>query len=104
MIKIYLSYNYDVVFNYIISPDIINKIKSKFDNHNINLVVLLADANTILERDHQRSKDCQMGKRCITLLNNFKNSNFNSNNIIDTTNLSIDEIVSIIQNNMRFKI
>ena len=104
MIKIYLSYNYDVVFNYIISPDIINKIKSKFDNHNINLVVLLADANTILERDHQRSKDCQMGKRCITLLNNFKNSNFNSNNIINTTNLSIDEIVSIIQNNMRFKI
>ena len=38
-----------------------------------------------------------MKERCITLLNNFKNRNYNERNILDTTNLSIDETVDIIE-------
>ena len=43
-----------------------------------------------------------MKERCITLLNNFKNRNYDNNNILDTTNLSIEETVILIQNNNNF--
>ena len=71
MIETYLSHGYDVVFNYIVTPSIINKIKNKFKNYNTKFVVLIADEKTILERDNQRPKDCQMKERCIVLLNSF---------------------------------
>ena len=53
-------------------------------------------------RDKERPKNCQMKERCITLLNNFKNRNYNIDNILDTTNLSIEETVNLIQNNNNF--
>ncbi len=43
-----------------------------------------------------------MKERCITLLNNFKNTNYNEQNILDTSNLSINETVDIIENDSRF--
>ena len=43
-----------------------------------------------------------MKELCITLLNNFKNRNYNIDNILDTTNLSIEETVNLIQNNNNF--
>ena len=102
MIQTYLSYDYDVIFNYIITPNIINKIQDKFSNYITKLVVLVTDEETILKRDSQRPEDCQMKERCIILLNNFKNRNYNTNNILDTTNLSIEETVDIILENHNF--
>ena len=95
-IKIYLEDGFDVVFNYIISPKNIELIKSSIQNYNIKFVVLLVDETTLLLRDKTRPEDCQMKERCITLLNNFKNRNYGPQNILDTTNLSVDEITSII--------
>ena len=43
-----------------------------------------------------------MKERCITLLNSFKNRNYDINNLLDTTNLSIEETVNLIQNNNNF--
>ena len=43
-----------------------------------------------------------MKERCITLLKSFKNNNYNEKNILDTSNLSIDETVSNIENDKRF--
>lgn len=60
------------------------------------------DEATLIARDKERPEDCQMKERCITLLNRFKNNNYNEKNILDTTNLSIDGIVNIIKNNNRF--
>ena len=34
-----------------------------------------------------------MKDRCIVLLNDFKNKNYDKKDIIDTTNLSVDEVV-----------
>ena len=65
-------------------------------------VVLLVDEATLLLRDKSRPEDCQMKERCITLLNNFKNRNYNPQNILDTTNLSVEEIINIIQNYNKF--
>ena len=95
-IETYLSYGYDVVFNYIVTPNVITKMQDCFKKYKTKLVVLLTDEETILTRDSQRPEDCQMKERCIILLNSFKNKNYNPQNILDTTNLSIDETVDII--------
>ena len=101
-IKTYLEDGYDVVFNYIVTPTPLQIMKKEFENYSIKFVVLLVDETTLLSRDKERPEDCQMKDRCITLLNNFKNNNYNNQNILDTTNLSIDETVDIIENDNRF--
>ena len=101
-IKIYLENGYDVVFNYIISPEEIEILRKEFNNYTIKFVVLIVDEKTIVLRDKERPEDCQMKERCIVLLNKFKDRNYNSNNVLDTTNLNIDETVKIIENNNQF--
>ena len=97
-----LDDGFDVVFNYIITPENLELLKNEFKNYTIKFVVLLVDESTLLLRDKERPEDCQMKERCITLLNNFKNRNYNIDNILDTTNLSIEETVNLIQNNNNF--
>ena len=101
-IRIYLDDGFDVVFNYIITPENLKLLKNEFKNYTIKFIVLLVDESTLLLRDKERPEDCQMKERCITLLNNFKNRNYDNNNILDTTNLSIQETVNLIQNNNNF--
>ena len=101
-IKIYLEDGYDVIFNYIINPENIDIIRNKFSNYNIKFVVLLVNEEILLARDKERLEDCQMKERCIILLNSFKNKNYNSNNILDTSNLSINETINVIENEDRF--
>lgn len=43
-----------------------------------------------------------MKERCIVLLNNFKSQNYDAQNILDTTNLSISEVINIIESDNRF--
>ena len=102
IIKIYLEDGFDVIFNYIVTPENLELIKTTIKNCDIKFVVLLADESTLLIRDKQRPTDCQMNERCLTLLNNFKNRNYNPKNILDTSNLSIDETLNIIENENRF--
>ena len=101
-IKIYLEDGFDVVFNYIVTPENIQLIKSSIQNYNIKFIVLLTNESTLLSRDKQRPIDCQMNERCLTLLNNFKNRKYSPNNILDTTNLSVDETLNIIEIENRF--
>lgn len=96
-IETYLKSGYDVIFNYIVTPLILDRIKERFINYNTKFVVLISDENTILKRDSQRPEECRMGERCITLLNNFKNYNFEKRYFIDTTNATIKEIVEKIE-------
>ena len=101
-IKIYLEDGFDVVFNYIVTPENIQLIKSSIQNYNIKFIVLLTDESTLLSRDKKRPIDCQMNERCLTLLNNFKNRKYSPNNILDTTNLSVDETLNIIEIDNKF--
>ena len=101
-IKIYLENGYDVIFNYIINPGNIETIKAELKKYEIKFVVLLADEKTLLLRDKERPIGCQMSERCIVLLNSFKNKKFNKLNILDTTNLSIEEAINIIENQNKF--
>ena len=102
IVRNYLEDGFDVVFNYIVTPENLALLKNEFKNYTIKFIVLLVDESTLLLRDKERPLDCQMKERCITLLNNFKNSNYNINNILDTTNLSINQIANIIENDNRF--
>ena len=102
IVRSYLKDGFDVVFNYIVTPENLALLKNEFKNYTIKFIVLLVDESTLLLRDKERPENCQMKERCITLLNNFKNRNYNINNILDTTNLSIEETVNLIQNNNNF--
>lgn len=101
-IETYLADGYDVIFNYIITPKDLETLKNKFKNYIIKFIVLLVDEKTLLLRDKERPKDCQMKERCITLLNSFKNKNYNTDNILDTIDLSIEETLNIIEKENRF--
>ncbi len=58
----------------------------------------------ILKRDNERAKDCRMGERCSVLLNKFKSYNFEERYFLDTTNLTIEEIIKKIENDNDFVI
>lgn len=93
-IEIYLESGYDVIFNYIVTPKNLELIKRHFKKYTIKFVVLLCNESTLINRDSLRPKDCQMKKRCIELLNKFKNHTFDKENILDTSNLSVSEVVT----------
>ena len=75
-IRVYLEDGFDVVFNYIVSPEQIEMIRKEFSNCEIRFVVLLVDEETILARDKIRPAEFQMKERCIILLNDFKEHNY----------------------------
>ena len=101
-IRTYLEDGYDVIFNYIVPPTPLEMMKKELKDYSIKFVVLLVDEKTLLLRDKERPKDCQMNDRCVILLNSFKNTNYNTDNILDTTNLSIEETLNIIETENRF--
>ena len=103
-IKTYLVDGYDVVFNYIVTPNQLKLLKEEFKEYNTKFVILLVDENTLLSRDNERPEEYQMKERCITLLNSFKNNDYNKANILDTTHLTIDETAQLIERDDRFYI
>ena len=97
-----LENGYDVIFNYIVTSTPLKQMYEEFKDYYIKFIVLLVDEKTLLLRDKERPEDCQMKERCITLLNNFKNNGYNEQNILDTSNFTVDETVAIIENDNRF--
>ena len=104
MIDTYLTSGYDVVFNYIVTLDAYDKIKERFKIYKTKFLVLVVDEKTILLRDKQRPEDCQMKERCVKLLNNFKNTKYEKDYFLDTTNLTVQETVNKIENDNKFLI
>ena len=102
IIKAYLEDGYDVIFNYIIEPERLEKLKENFKYYDLRFVVLMVNEDVLLKRDKERPEDSQMKERCIVLLNEFKNHNYDSKNIIDTSYISIDDIVNTIEIEDRF--
>lgn len=101
-IRVYLEDGFDVVFNYIISPEQLNMIREEFSDHEVRFTVLLVDEETIIERDSRRSDEYQMKERCIVLLNEFKDHNYPENFILDTSHLSVDETAALVLEDDRF--
>ena len=102
MIDIYLKDGYDVIFNYIVSFENLSIIRNKFKDFQIKFIVLMVDEHTLLLRDSERPENCQMKERCIVLLNSFKNKGYDDKYILDTSELSVDATVSIVDSDRRF--
>ena len=103
-IKTYLEAGYDVVFNYIIDLEDLNKFKNIFKSHNTKFVVLLSSEETLLKRDKERPEDCRMNDRCLLLLKKFINESYSEKNILYTDDLSVEDITNKIINENNFKI
>lgn len=93
LINSYLEKGYDVVFNYIIKPSQLKRLRETFNNYEIIFKVLLTDEETIVKRDKERPLDCQMGERSLVLLKKFIDYSYDKNYTIDTSNLTIEETV-----------
>ena len=102
LIRNFLDNGYDVVFNYIIGKKKVEELRQEFGDSLIKFVAIFTDENTLVERDKQRPEDCQMGERCLVLLNQLRNQNYDQENILDTTNLSVEETVKEILEDDRF--
>lgn len=96
MINTYLENGYDVVFNYIVTPEVLKKIKERFSR--FKFVILITDEDELLKRDLLRPEDCRMRERCVVLLNNFKNNNYDKDYMLDITKLSVDEVIEHLEN------
>ena len=104
LINNYLKNEYDVVFNYIIDQKKIKELKEIFKNYNIIFTVLLVDEETLIKRDKERPIDCQMGERSLVLLKSFIEEKYDEKNIMDTSNILIEDSVNIILSDERFTI
>ena len=93
LIKNGLDENYNVIFNYIITKKEYAFLKNEFKNTDIVFKILLADEEELLKRDKNRSEENQMNDRCIVLLNQFTKENYYKKYVIDTTDMSIDNVV-----------
>ena len=102
LINNYLKNDYDVVFNYIIKKEQLNRLTKTFKDYEIKFINLMVDEKTIIERDKERPNDCRMGERSLILLQEFKDTNYDKKYILDTTNMSIEETVQEIITNNRF--
>lgn len=102
LIKNSLESGFDVVFNYILDKKQIKEMQKEFKDCEIKFVCLMTDEETILKRDKERPEDCQMGERCLVLLESFKKKNFDERNILNTSNLSISETLEEVLENDRF--
>ena len=103
-IKTYISAGFDVVLNYIISPEQIAMLKETFPGATIRFAVLIVDDKTLLARDMERPENCRMGDRCLDLLRELKAYDYGYDCYLDSTDLTIPETVSRITADDRFVI
>ena len=102
MIRTYLEAGYDVVFDYIITPELLSLFRTEFRDQLIRFAVLLVSEEVLLERDRQRAPECRMGDRCIELLDSFRNAGFDAKNVLDTSLMTVEEISDIVIKDKRF--
>lgn len=102
MIKAYLEDDFNVIFNYIVNTDNIEYLKTKLNKYDIKFTLLMVDEKTLIKRDVMRPLDCQMGNRCLVLLNKFKNAKYENKYILDTSKMSIKAAVKSIIEDERF--
>ena len=102
--KVYLEAGFDVVYNYIVSPDRLEMIKKELKDYTIKFTVLLVNEESILARDLRRPEEYQMKERCIVLLNEFRDHNYDEKFILDTSHLTVDETVNKVLSEDRFVI
>ena len=93
-----------VIIEYVIFEEQIKKIKEFLKKKQMRLkyCVLLAEEQTLKERDLSREEIQRTGDLSIKSRNEFLSKNINNNNLLYTDNLDIKEIANIIKTSNRF--
>lgn len=109
LIKNLISFNYDVVIDYVTFPLeahwLVKELKDR--DVRIHYIILMVDKETIMHRDSLREPSVQMGERSVILLNEFNDELHNLNNVLETQNFTADQVdlvVDEILNSNRFLI
>ncbi|EMD17701.1 hypothetical protein HMPREF9943_00133 [Eggerthia catenaformis OT 569 = DSM 20559] len=99
-----LARDMTVIINYVLFEEQIKKMKEFLKTKQVNLkyCVLLAEEQTLKERDLSRKEIERTGELSITSRNEFLSRNMNKNHLLYTDNLDIEEIVNIIKFSNRF--
>ena len=99
-----LARDITVIINYVLFEEQIKKMKEFLKTKQVNLkyCVLLAEEQTLKERDLSRKEIERTGELSITSRNEFLSRNMNKNHLLYTDNLDIEEIVNIIKFSNRF--
>lgn len=102
-----LNADYDVVIDYVTFPSEAEWLAEELKKQaaRIVYVILLADEETLVNRDRLRPIDEQMGERSIILLHEFKEATKDARHILHTGHLSaqqIDVVIEEICHNSRF--
>ena len=101
LINNFLNNGYDVVFNYIIETEKLEYLKDNINSNKIKFICLMTDSDTLVKRDKERPLDCQMNERVLVLLDSFKKKKYNDKYLLDTTSMSVDDVVNyIIENDL----
>jgi 2-phosphoglycerate kinase len=74
-----------------VTEEMIKNFKEKYKD--VKFICLLTSEEELLKRDEQRPLDSRMGERCKVLLESFKNQEFVKDYILDTTNMTVDEVI-----------
>ena len=104
IINNFLEDGYDVIFNYIIKNNTIEMLRRTLKYEDTKFVVLLSNEETIVKRDKERIEENQMGERSLILLKQFKEEQFDNKFILDTTNLTIEDVTNKIIEDDKYKI
>lgn len=93
-----------VIIEYVIFEEQIKKIKEFLKKKQMRLkyCVLLAEEQTLKERDLSREEIQRTGDLSIKSRNEFLSKNINKNNLLYTDNLDIKETANIIKTSNRF--
>ena len=99
-----LARDMTVIINYVLFEEQIRKMKEFLKTKQVNLkyCVLLAEEQTLKERDLSRKEIERTGELSITSRNKFLSRNMNKNHLLYTDNLDIKKIANIIKSSNRF--
>lgn len=93
-----------VIINYVLFEEQIKKIEEflKVKQIKLKYCVLLAEEQTLKERDSSREEIEKTGELSIKSRNDFLSKNMNKNHLLYTDNLDIKETANIIKSSNRF--
>lgn len=99
-----LARDITVIINYVLFEEQIKKIEEFLKAKQIKLkyCVLLAEEQTLKERDSSREEIERTGELSIKSRNDFLSKNMNKNHLLYTDNLDIKETANIIKSSNRF--
>lgn len=105
--KNFLARDIDIVIDYVTFPKqaewLANNLKTL--DCEVRYVVFTCDAQTLIDRDRQRTPAYQMGNRCLELIEEFEAATVPAPFILDTTSISTNElsiVLKAIQENKQY--